>query len=79
MWFTAYPLAHFLAVSAIVFALGVYILMTRKNAVSLLMGIELMMNSANINFIAFARYSDVLDRLVEGPLFALFVSMKPIC
>ncbi len=49
-------LPHFLTVAAALFALGVYAMMTRRNAVALLMGVELILNSANINFVAFARY-----------------------
>ena len=46
-------LIHFLFVSAILFSFGVYAVITRRNAIMVLMGIELILNSANINFIAF--------------------------
>jgi NADH-quinone oxidoreductase subunit K len=63
-------LQHFLAVGALLFTLGVYTVLTRRNAVSILMGIELILNSANLNFVAFNRYG----RLgVQGQLFAVFV------
>lgn len=63
-------LHHFLGVSAILFSLGVYGIVTRKNAVMVLMGIELILNSANINFIAFSRYGNFG---LEGQAIALFV------
>ncbi|MFA6234611.1 MAG: NADH-quinone oxidoreductase subunit NuoK, partial [Bacteroidota bacterium] len=49
-------LTHYLIVSAILFCLGVLALATRRNAVLMLMGVEFILNAANINFIAFSRY-----------------------
>ena len=63
-------LTHFLVISVILFSLGIYGVITRKNAVMILMGIELILNSANINFIAFARYGDFG---LQGQIIALFV------
>ena len=63
-------LEHFLLVSAILFSLGLYGIITRKNAIMVLMGIELMLNSANINFVAFSRYGNYG---LNGQIFALFV------
>ncbi|OGU54223.1 MAG: NADH-quinone oxidoreductase subunit K [Ignavibacteria bacterium RBG_13_36_8] len=63
-------LYHFLIVSAILFALGIYGIVTRKNAVMVLMGIELILNSANINFVAFSRYGNFG---LSGQIIALFV------
>ena len=63
-------LNHYLVVSAILFALGVYGIVTRKNAVMVLMGIELILNAANINFVAFSRYGNFG---LNGQMFALFV------
>ncbi|MBX3007850.1 MAG: NADH-quinone oxidoreductase subunit NuoK [Melioribacteraceae bacterium] len=63
-------LTHFLVVSAILFSFGIYGVVTRKNAVMVLMGIELILNSANINFIAFARYGNFG---YSGQAIALFV------
>jgi len=63
-------LTHFLVVSAILFSLGIYGIVTRKNAVMVLMGIELILNSANINFVAFSRYSNFG---YGGQIIALFV------
>jgi len=63
-------LNHFLVVSCILFSLGIFGIVTRKNAVMVLMGIELILNAANINFIAFARFGNFG---YQGQLMALFV------
>ena len=65
-------LAHYLAVSLIVFLLGMYCVLTRRNAIGILMGVELILNSANINYLAFARYS---AGGYDGQVFAIFVIM----
>ena len=64
-------LSTYLIISAILFSLGIYGVMTRRNAVAILMGIELMLNSANLNFVAFNRFSG-MERL-EGQVFSIFV------
>ena len=64
------PLQGYLVIASILFALGLFCVMTRRNAVTILMGIELILNSANINFIAFARYC-APD--IQGHVFAMFV------
>ncbi|MDP2303760.1 MAG: NADH-quinone oxidoreductase subunit NuoK [Ignavibacteria bacterium] len=63
-------LNHFLIVSGLLFCFGIFGMMTRKNAVMVLMGIELILNSANINFIAFAKYGNFG---YHGQMIALFV------
>ncbi len=63
-------LTHFLVISSILFCLGIYGVVTRKNAVMVLMGIELILNASNINFIAFARYGNFG---LQGQIVALFV------
>ena len=63
-------LTHFLILSALLFALGMLAVLTKKNAVTVLMGIELILNAANINFIAFARY---VDTGIDGQVFGVFV------
>ncbi|MCW5893432.1 MAG: NADH-quinone oxidoreductase subunit NuoK [bacterium] len=65
-------LLHFLVVGAILFALGLYCVLTRRNALGMLMGIELILNAANVNWVAFARYRDTG---VDGQVFAIFVVM----
>ncbi len=63
-------LNHFLVVSTLLFSMGIYAIVTRKNAILVLMGVELILNSANINFIAFSRFGNFG---LEGHLIALFV------
>ena len=63
-------LPHFLVVGALLFALGIVTVSTRRNAVGVLMGVELLLNAANVNFVAFNRY--VLGG-VSGQVFGLFV------
>ncbi len=63
-------LNHFLVVSTLLFSMGIYAIVTRKNAILVLMGVELILNSANINFIAFTRFGNFG---LQGHLIALFV------
>jgi NADH-quinone oxidoreductase subunit K len=63
-------LAHYLVLSAALFSLGLLGLLTRRNAVHVLMSIELILNSANINLVAFSRYG---SGGLAGQLFAVFV------
>ena len=65
-------LTHFLVLGAIVFCLGMYTVLSRRNAISVLMGVELILNSANINYVAFAHYS---SGGVDGQIYAIFVIM----
>jgi len=65
-------LGHFLVVSGVLFSLGVLCIIIRRNAVNVLMGIELIFNAANINLVAFARFNGVP---VHGQMFAIFVIM----
>ena len=64
-------LLHFLLLGAFLFACGIACLLVRRNAVGLLMGIELMLNAANVNFVAAARY--VPGFALEGQVFAVLV------
>jgi len=63
-------LEHFLTVGALLFGLGIFAVMTRRNAVGLLMGVELILNAANVNFVAFARY---VEHGLDGQIVAAFV------
>jgi len=63
-------LNHFLVLSAVLFVLGLLAVLTKKNAITVLMGIELILNAANINFVAFARYA---DHDLDGQMIAVFV------
>ena len=61
----------YLVVASILFSLGVFAVITRRNAIAILMGIELILNAANINFIAFNRFSG-MEKL-DGHVFSVFV------
>lgn len=69
-WLEQPGLSHYLILSALLFSLGIFAVLTRRNAILVLMGIELILNSANINFIAFSRYS---TGTFDGQLIAVFV------
>ena len=62
-------LNQFLLLGALLFAIGVYGVLARRNAVMVLMSIELMLNAVNLNFVAFGLQHDV----VSGQVFALFI------
>ena len=61
----------FLVLSAFLFVCGVVCIATKRNAIGILMGVELVLNASNVNFIAFARYNPVFR--LEGEVFALMV------
>jgi NADH-quinone oxidoreductase subunit K len=65
------PLANYLLVSALLFSVGLAGVLTRRNAILVLIGIELMLNAANLNFIAFWRYGPHPEALT-GIMFAIF-------
>ncbi len=73
-------LPHFLSIGAILFSVGIFCVTTRKNAVMLLMGIELILNSANINFVAFSRFSPVDSPIMmTGQVATVFVMVLAAC
>ena len=63
-------LSHYLILSALLFSLGIYGVITRRNAIMVLMGIELILNAANINFIAFSHFGGMS---FDGQAIAVFV------
>ena len=63
-------LTNYLFVSVILFSLGLFGVITRRNGVAVLMGIELILNAANLNFLAFARFGGMN---MAGHVYALFV------
>ncbi len=63
-------LTHYLVISALLFSFGVFAIITRKNAIMVLMGLELILNSANLNFIAFSKFGGMN---MEGHVATLFV------
>jgi NADH-quinone oxidoreductase subunit K len=63
-------LLHFLILSGLLFAFGIFAILTRRNAIMVLMGVELVLNAANINFVAFSRY---VTTSLDGNVAAIFV------
>ncbi len=64
-------LNQYLMLGALLFVAGVLCMATKRNAIGILMGVELVLNGATVNFVAFARYNPAFA--VEGQIFALFV------
>jgi NAD(P)H-quinone oxidoreductase subunit 4L len=64
-------LYHYIALSAILFCIGIFGVLTRRNAIGILMSIELLFNAVNINFVAFARFID--PQAIAGQVFTIFV------
>ena len=69
----ANALTNILILSSMLFGFGIFLVVSRKNAIGILLGIELMLNAANLNFIGFSRYSAAVDNPFNGHVFALFV------
>jgi len=65
------PLNWYLLLAAALFCIGIYATLSRRNAIGILMGVELMLNAANLNLIAFWRY--VTPGQLTGQVFVLFV------
>lgn len=65
------PLSWWLVSATSLFCIGLYGVLSRKNAIGILMGIELMLNAVNINLVAFWRYTNPQD--IGGQVFAIFV------
>jgi NADH-quinone oxidoreductase subunit K len=65
------PLSWYLIVSASLFSIGLFGVLARKNAIAILMGIELMLNAVNINLVAFWRY--LTPEKISGQVFAVMV------
>ncbi len=65
------PLEWYLGLSAVLFCIGLYGVLSRRNAISILMGIELMLNASNINLVAFGRF--LQPQVLTGHVFTIFV------
>ena len=63
-------LYHFLVLAALLFSFGLFAVTSRRNAIAVLLGVELILNSANLNFVAFARYGIFS---IDGQIFAIFI------
>jgi NADH-quinone oxidoreductase subunit K len=71
-----FPVEHFLYLSALLFAAGVVIIITKGNAIMVLLGIELMLNAANLNLVAF---NQLHSEKLNGQAFVLFVIVVAVC
>jgi NADH:ubiquinone oxidoreductase subunit K len=65
-------LEHVLAVGALLFSIGLFVALSRRSAIGVLMGIELMLNAVNLNLIGFARFTEA-PRPIDGQVFTVFV------
>jgi len=65
------PLQFFLVLATVMFFVGIYGFLTRRNLITILMSVELILNSVNINFLAFNRY--LFPHRLEGHFFSLFI------
>ena len=75
-------LEAYLIVAALLFCLGLVACMARRNAIGILIGIELILNAANLNFIAFWRFSGAAytgAQAFDGPIFAVFIIILAAC
>lgn len=70
------PIAHMLFLAALLFCLGLMIIIIKKNAIMILLGIELMLNASNLNLVAF---NSAYPQRLDGQLFALFVIIVAVC
>ena len=70
------PVTYLLSISAFLFCVGLATVISKKNAIFLLIGIELMLNAASLNFIIFSRYD--VDA-IRGQLFVLFIIVVTVC
>jgi NADH-quinone oxidoreductase subunit K len=70
-------LHHYLLLAALLFVIGLYGALTRRNAIGILMAIELMLNAVNINFVAFSRF--VPQAGLSGQVFVVFVITVAAC
>ena len=71
-----FPIEHILYLSALLFSVGMMIIIIKKNAIMVLLGIELLLNGANLNLIAF---NQLQPELFTGQIFALFVIVVAVC
>ncbi|MBI5507838.1 MAG: NADH-quinone oxidoreductase subunit NuoK [Deltaproteobacteria bacterium] len=69
-------LVHFLVIAVLLFGLGFYTVLTRKSAIGILMGVEVIINAANLNFVAFSRYGALTNPLAGQviPVFGIMIA-----
>lgn len=69
---TEINLEHYLVLGAVLFGIGIYLTLAKRNFVGVLMGIEMMLNSVNLTFVAFSRFVEA-DSPLDGHVFVVFV------
>jgi len=67
------PLSWYLVLAAALFCIGLYAALSRRNAIGILMGVELMLNAVNINLLAFWRHVEAVQKTLSGQVFAIIV------
>ncbi len=70
-YYLAVGLTHYLVVSAALFCMGVFVMSTKRNAIGILIGVELVLNAVNLNLVAFSRYH--AHSRLDGQIMALFI------
>lgn len=70
------PVYHFLWLGALLFCAGLMVIITKRNAIMVLLGIELMLNASNLNLVAF---NQLHPAHLNGQMFALFVIIVAVC
>jgi NADH:ubiquinone oxidoreductase subunit K len=70
------PTEHFIYLSALLFSIGLAVIIVKRNTIMMLLGIELMLNASNINLVAF---NGIHPSTLDGQLFALFVIIVAVC
>lgn len=71
-----FPLEHFLYLGAVLFAAGLMVVIVKRNAIMVLLGIELMLNASNLNMVAFNQLD---PGSIDGQMFTLFVIIVAVC
>jgi NADH-quinone oxidoreductase subunit K len=71
-----FPIEHFLYLGAALFSAGLVVIITKKNMIMVLLGIELMLNASNLNLVSF---NQLYPESISGQMFALFVIIVAVC
>ena len=71
-----YPIEHLLILSVLLLTVGLAIIIIKRNAIMMLIGIELMLNASNLNLVAF---NQLFPLSIDGQMFALFVIIVAVC
>jgi NADH-quinone oxidoreductase subunit K len=64
-------LTHYLVVATLLFAMGVFVMITKRNAIGILLGVEMVLNGASLNLVAFNRYNGLVN--LDGQITSLFI------